>query len=173
MFGFMRDIRLARRAAGTLTALAVLFATIQPSHAQSLVGSPHSRGPAVYGGHAAMFDVRIALGGDAKFRSQPTLGFSVGPSWRSAPGAQYPGFSHFMPTAEARWTFSGDPVLKLGAFDTRTLRAAAEEGDGSTFCGRNLVLCIGGGVLVAAVVGFAIWAGNVDDWCTPTFCGLG
>jgi hypothetical protein len=138
-----------------LTALAFLTTGTEPSRANGRADL-HREG-VVYAGPAAMFGLRVPFGGESRYPTQPIVGFSVGSSWHAAPGSLDLGGYRFIRSAELGVSFRGDPVLKLGSFDLRPdrLRASAEEGEASTFCGRNLGAClvIGtvGVVFVAAV----------------------
>jgi len=137
-----------------LTALAFLTTHIEPSYANGLADL---RGEgAVFAGPTAMFGLRIPFGGEARRSAQPTVSLGVGSSWRAAPGSLDPGGSYrFTSSAELGVSLRGDPVLRLGLLDLRPdhLRAAAEgEGEASTFCGRNLGVCIGLAVAGAALV---------------------
>jgi hypothetical protein len=138
-----------------LTALAFLATCIEPSYAHGLADL---RRDGVYAGPAAMFGIRIPLGGEARRSAQPIVSLGVGASWRAAPGPlDLGGTYRFTNSAELAFSLRDDPVLRLGSFELTPdrLRASAEEGEASTFCGRNLGACI-----VLAVTGVALVAGG-------------
>lgn len=167
MFSSAYDHRFTKRLARGLAALAFLIANTTPGLAQGVDGSALQRTAASYAGPAVMLGARIPFGGEATTRSQSIVGLRFGASWRASPGSAGPQGSSFVPTVEAGLSLSGDPVLRLSGFDVRLgqLRAQAEGAQGESFCGRNLSLCIIGGV---ALVGVAVLA--LGDWenCTPS-----
>jgi hypothetical protein len=82
------------------------------------------------------------------------LGLSFGSTWRDAPGASNSIGYRFVPTAELGMTFTGEPIVRLGPFDMSPNGANLEvsNAQGESFCGRNLTLCIVGGVAIIAVI---------------------
>jgi len=110
--------------------------------------------------------VRVPFGGEGTASSQPMVGLMFGSSLKVGLGSPSPQAYRFIPTIEAGLTLRGEPVLRLGSFQARLdqLRAAAEGAQGETFCGRNPVVCIGGGIAVVAVAIVAL-AGGGDDNC--------
>ena len=169
MFSFGHGIQFLKRFAGALTALTFLTLHIATSHAQGLAGSAFpQRGAASFGGHAAMLGVRIPFGGEGVASSQPIVGLRFGSTWRAGPGSISPQAYRFVPGFEAGFSLRGDPIFRLSAFEVRLdqLRASAEgAGQRETFCGRNLSLCIIGGVAIVAVLVLTL-----GDWenCTPS-----
>ena len=165
MFGFGHDTGVIKRFARAFIALVFITATIAPSYAQTVAaGTSSQRGAASYAGPTAMLGVRIPFGGEAKTSSQGIVGLRFGSSWRADLGSTGPQASRFMSTIEAGLSLRGDPILRLNSFEVRLdgLRAAAEGAQGEGFCGRNVGVCIAGGVALAAVVVFAL-AGGSDD----------
>jgi hypothetical protein len=163
MFGSGHDIGCVKRFARVLTALAFLTPSIAPSYAQGLAG-----GAASYAGPTAMLGVRIPFGGEGIASSQGIVGLRFGSTWRASPGSTSPQAYRFVPSVEAGFSLRGNPILRLSSFEVRLdqLRASAEgAAQRETFCGRNLSLCIIGGVALAAVLVLAL-----GDWenCTPS-----
>ena len=167
MFSSAYDRRFTKRLARGLAALAFLTANCTPGLAQGVAGNALQRTAASYAGPAVMFGARIPFGSEATARSRSIVGLRFGVSWRASPGSMGPQGSRFIPTIEAGLSLTGDPVLRLSGFDVRLgqLRAQAEGGQDQSFCGRNLSLCIIGGV---ALIGVAVLA--LGDWenCTPS-----
>jgi hypothetical protein len=154
MFGSGHNVGFIKCFARVLITLSFLASKIAPSYAQNLTGSAApQRGAASFAGPAAMLGVRISFGAERMASSQPVVGLRFGASWRADPGSMSPQSYRFIPTAEVGFSFRGDPILRLGSYEVRlnTLHASAAEAQGGTFCGRNLGLCIAGGVAVAAV----------------------
>ena len=159
MFRTTHDVSPKRRFVSAATGLAVLMACSEPSYAAGLADL--HRESVVYGGPAAMLGVRVPFGGEARHSAQPIVGFGVGSSWRAAPGSFDTGGYGFIRSAELGFSLRGDPFLRLGSFDlgTERFRASAEEGEASTYCGRNLGVCIGlaaAGVALVLGVGFVL-----------------
>ena len=145
-----------------LTTLAVFAASTEAGHAYGIDASNElQHGTAVYGGNAAMLGLRVTFGGDSKTAPQPMVGLSFGSAWREAPNALVSGGYRFVPAAELGMTFGGEPILRVGSLDAAPTTSDAEvsraQGE-STFCGRNLGLCIGGAVVIVAVVWIAVGA---------------
>ena len=158
MFGSGRNIALMWFARAVV-ALAFLTPNIAPSRAQDLDGSGSSqRGVTSFGGHAAMVGVRLPLGGDALDSSHPIVGLRFGSSWRAGPGSTGVPTYRFVPTVEAGFSLRGDPIFRLSSFTVRLdqLRAAAEGAQGETFCGRNLSVCLVGGIAIVAIAVVAL-----------------
>jgi hypothetical protein len=175
--------RYKRQFVGAATAIIFLSASISASYANELsLGSYQQGGSVAPTGAAAMLQLRIPFGSDPTGWSRPTLSLSAGTTWRTEFGSQnFAGF-RYTPGIEAGLAFGGDPVLRLGSIDVHKMfaqqwnadNAGSAGAEGSTFCGRNLALCIGGGVAivaVAAVVVFGVWASNqhggvgCESWC--------
>ena len=68
-------------------------------------------------GAGALLRLRVPFGGRKRERLQPTIGFTAGPMWQEDNGAFVPGRLYYVPSAEAGFFFSGDPVLKVGSID--------------------------------------------------------
>ena len=144
-----------------LTTLAV-FAASTEGHAYGIDASNGlQHGAAVYGGSAAMLGLRVTFGGDPKTAPQPMVGLSFGSVWRDAPNALVSRGYRFVPGAELGMTFRGEPILRAGSLNAAPTSPDADvsraQGE-STFCGRNLGLCIGGAVVTAAVIWIAVGA---------------
>ena len=137
-----------------------------------LTGEVHAQGATMPAGTMAMLRMRIPFGGATTPLSQSTLGLSFGSSWRDVPGSTSLTGGRFVPTVEAGVSFRGDPVLRLGTFDISSTRANLEaaQGEGRTFCGRNLALCIIGGAAIIGGVGYFLYC-EVGDRRDPT-CGF-
>ena len=168
MFISGHDLGFMKRFASVLTALVFLTANIAPSYAQNLAGGAlPQRGATSYAGPAAMLGLRIPFGGEGSVASKGTVGLRLGSSWQAGPGWAGPQAHNFIPTVEAGLSLRGDPVLKLSSFQVRLdqLRAQAEGAQPQTFCGRNLAVCILGGVAIVAVV--IVLAVGSDD-CDPS-----
>lgn len=164
MFNSGPDFARVKRYARAVIALGFLASNIAPGYAQDLAGNAYPQ--RAFAGHTAMLGLRIPFGSEGNASSQPIVGLMVGSSWRAAPGSMTPQAHRFVPTVEAGLSLRGDPILRLRSLDVRLdqLRASAEGGGGQTFCGRNLAVCIVGGVAIAAVVVVAL-AGS--DECNP------
>ena len=160
MFVSAHDILFTRRFARALIALAFLAGTIAPSYAQGLEA-------ASYAGPTAMMGLRIPFGGKGTPTSQPMFGLRFGSSWQARPGSISPQPYRFIPAVEAGLSLRGDPILRLSSFQVRLdqLRAAADGAERESFCGRNLAICILGGVALAGII-IAIAAGSDD--CEPS-----
>jgi hypothetical protein len=167
MFISGHDIGFIQRFARALIALAFLTANTTPSYAQGVAGSAFpQRGATSYAGPAAVLGVRIPFGGEGTAASQPMVGLRFGSSWQAGPGSMSPQTYRFIPTVEAGLSFRGDPILRLSSFEVvDRLRASAEAAQGDTFCGRNLALCIVGGIAIVAIAVVAL-AGSDD--CEPS-----
>ena len=165
MFISRHDIGFMKRFTSVWIALAFLIANIAPSYAQNL--TYQQRGATSFAGHAAMLGVRIPFGGERTVSSRPIVGLMVGPSWQATLGSTGVQGYRFNPTIEAGLSLRGEPVLRLSTFNVRLdqLRASAEGAEGGTFCGRNLAVCILGGVAIVAVV-VALAVGSDD--CEPS-----
>jgi len=137
-------------------ALAFLAMSAEVCYAYGLADSSRQNVSAISFGTVSMLRLWIPFGGSTA-PSQATLGFSFGSSWRVAPGSHDSTGYHFVPSVEAGFTFRGDPVLRLGSFEARPdgVKLGVNEDQNAGFCGRNLALCIIGGV---AIVGGIIYA---------------
>lgn len=157
------NIAFIKRAARAAIGVAFLAGTIVPSYAQGVAGSGAS-----YAGPTAVVGVRIPFGGRGTPSSQPVVGLRFGSSWQVAPGSANAQALSFIATIEAGLSFRGDPVLRLGSLDVGhdQLRAAAEGTQGQSFCGRNLAVCIIGGL--AIVGGIVALATSGSDDCKPS-----
>ena len=155
MFRTTHDVSPKRRFVSAATGLAVLMAYSEPSYAAGLADL--HRESVVYGGPAAMLGVRVPFGGEARHSAQPIVSFGVGSSWRAAPGSFDTGGYGFIRSAELGFSLRGDPFLRLGSLELGLdrLHASAEEGEASTYCGRNLAACI-----VLGVTGVILVAGG-------------
>jgi hypothetical protein len=166
MFGSGRH---TGRFARAIAALAFLTPNIAAGQAQDFArnGVPQ-RGAASFGGPVAMVGVRIPFGGKAVASSQPVVGLSIGSSWRAGPGSTVVPAYRFVPTIEAGFSLRGDPILRLSSFEVRLdqLHAAPGEAEPQTFCGRNLAICIAGGVAIIAAV-LVVALADSDD-CAPS-----
>ncbi len=150
-----------KRVAAVVTALTLFTATTEMSHAYGIDASNGLQHSAVVsGGSAAMLSLRIPFGGTSTTASQTMLGLSFGSTWRDAPGTLNPAGYRFVPRAELGMTLNGDPIFKLGSFDIGQSNANLDinkaQGE-SSFCGRNLRVCIGIGVV--ALFGIALLVG--------------
>ena len=153
--------RYKRQFVGAATAIMFWSAGICTSYANELsLGSYQQSGSLAPTGTAAMLLLRIPFGGDASRQSRPTLSLSAGTTWRTEFESQdFAGF-RYTPGIEAGFALGGEPVLRLGSIDVHKMfaqqwnadNAGSSGTEGATFCGRNLALCIVGGIAVAAGV---------------------
>jgi len=112
---------------------ALLWADIESCYAQGLVRYPLVNQEAVFRGPTAMLSLRIPFGAESQNAPAPRLTLGFGTSWQDAVGLTNLAGYRFVPTVEAGFTLSGEPVLQLGPIDLlRELRAAANEGAGET-----------------------------------------
>lgn len=164
MFFTLDRVSVSKRLASAVTALTFFAASTEVSHAYGIDTSNRlQHGAAVSGGSAAMLRLRIPFGGESTTASQAMFGLSFGSTWRDAPGVPNPVGYRFVPRAELGMTLNGDPILRLGSFDITpndaNLDVTEAQGE-SSFCGRNLALCIIGGVVIVGVVIFVVAARN-------------
>ena len=124
---------------------------------------------AVFRGATGMVTLRIPFGGDRR-DTAPRLTLGFGTSWQnpraSADFASY----RFVPSAEAGFTLTGDPLLRLGAIDLlRELRATANEGASATGEGTPTWVwwALGGAVVLG--VTWAILAAQGTSGCNPLY----
>jgi len=137
-----------------------LSASIGTSYANELsLGSYQQGGWAAPTGVAAMLQLRIPFGSDSSRQSRPTLSLSAGTTWRPEFASKdFTGF-RYMPVIEAGLSFRGDSVLRSGSVDIHKMfaqqwnadNAGSAGSEGSSFCDRNLALCIVGGIVVVGV----------------------
>jgi hypothetical protein len=141
------------------------------SYAEGLVRDPLVTEEAVLRGPTGMLTLRIPFGGDSQNPPAPRLTLGFGTSWQNAPASATFASYRFVPSAEAGFTLTGDPVLRLGPIDLlRELRATANEGASATTGGGTptwVWWALGG----AAVLGvtWAILASQGTSACHPIY----
>lgn len=158
---------LVNRLVVTVASIALAVTSAETSHAAGAVNSLSQYGTASPDGIVSMLRLRIPFGSGSRTETRPTLAVGIGPSWRFE--SERPNFrpSQYTPSLEAGFALSGDPILKLGAFDILQVgsrwraNAAATSDSGGV---PNWVWWVGGGVVVVAVV-VALAAGDDDNGC--------
>ena len=181
MRGSGRRISHRRQFAGLSAAIIFLSASIGTSYANELsLGSYQQGGWAAPTGVAAMLQLRIPFGSDSSRQARPTLSLSAGTTWRPEFASKdFTGF-RYMPVIEAGLSFRGDPTLRSGSVDIHKMFAQQWNADnagsagteGSSFCDRNLALCIVGGVVGGIIVIGAVVALAVAAKCSTSLCGV-
>jgi len=150
---------------------ALLWADIESCYAQGLVRDPLVNQEAVFRGPTAMLGLRIPFGAASQNAPAPRLTLGFGTSWQDAVGLANLAGYRFVPSAEAGFTLSGEPVLHLGSIDLlRELRASANAAAGATTGGGTptWVWWALGGVVVLGVT-VAILASQGTSGCNPLF----
>jgi len=124
---------------------------------------------------AAAWNVRAATSSYG-----PALSLSAGTTWRTEFASKdFTGF-RYTPVIEAGLSFRGDPILRSGSVDIHKMFAQQWNADnagsagteGSSFCDRNLALCIVGGIVGGIVVIGAVVALAVAAKCSTSLCGV-
>ena len=161
--------RISQRLVWLVSIGALLWGDIGSSYAQGLVRDPLVNREAVFRGPAAMLSLRIPFGAEGQNVPAPRLTLGFGTSWQNASGLAHFGGYRFASSAEAGFTLSGEPVLRLGPIDLlRELRAAANENTGDTTGGATpaWVWWVLGGVVVLGVT-WEILASQGNNVCGP------
>ena len=120
-----------------------------------------------------MLSLRIPFGAEGQNAPAPRLTLGFGTSWQDAVGLANLAGYRFVPSADAGFTLSGEPVLQLGPIDLlRELRAVANEGTGETTGGGTptWVWWALGGVVVLGVT-WGILASQGNNLCGPADFG--
>jgi hypothetical protein len=115
-----------------------------------------------------MLSLRIAFGAESQNAPAPKLTLGFGTSWQDASGLANLAGYRFVPSAEAGFTLSGEPVLHLGPINLlRELRASAAAAGATTGGGTpTWVWWALGGVVVLGVT-WGILASKGTNVCGP------
>jgi hypothetical protein len=144
---------------------ALLWADIESCYAQGLGKHPLLTQEAVFRGPTAMLSLRIPFGAESQNAPAPRLTLGFGTSWQDSVGSTNLTGYRFVPTAEAGFTLSGEPVLQLGPIDRlREFRAAAPATTGRGT--PTWVWWVLGGVVVLGVT-WAILGSQDNNVCGP------
>ena len=68
-------------------------------------------------GAGALLRLRVPFGGRKREPLSPIMGLTAGPMWQQDNGAFVPGRLYYVPSAEAGFSFNGDPVLRVGSIN--------------------------------------------------------
>lgn len=96
----------------------VLLASVgDTAHAAGVQLGPAQAYSSEFKGAGALLRLRVPFGGRKRQPLQPTIGLTAGPMWQEDNGAFVPGRLYYVPSAEAGFSFKGDPVLRVGSID--------------------------------------------------------
>ena len=160
----------ARRCIAAATSALFLLANAGTSFAQGWDSRPQSgASPA---GMAATLRLNVPFGGEAETARAPAVSFSLTTEWRGEGRWPHQARIGYAPGLDAGFALDGRPILRLGQTDlldggfTRLAAAAQEEGT------NKWVWWALGGVVVIAVVAWAIAENNKDEICDDSdyFC---